>query len=327
MTISPHKKAYHPKDDLYKAVSLDTLLPETLPGVALFIRHNENYVLYKAADLPFTEKDKNRLVERNTLELHVFSEELSNYNQYVEANLPTILQDENLAPKRRQEIMCQASINYVREVFNIPSKHLKKNMGRSKSIIRHILNDKLEGTNLFETLSGLVGHSSYTYVHSVQVCAYSIALHNQMLNMSEDELIDIGVGALFHDYGKIYIPLHILDKPGKLTPAEFNKVKNHCNYGYDMLKMHEALNPISLNILKQHHEKVNGEGYPDGLKGDEISKSAKITAIADVYSALTTNRPYRQALDKASALDVMCNSMTGSFDVYYLSGFAAMLNG
>jgi HD-GYP domain-containing protein (c-di-GMP phosphodiesterase class II) len=148
-----------------------------------------------------------------------------------------------------------------------------------------------------------------------------------MLKMTEEELIDIGVGALFHDYGKIYIPLHILDKPGKLTPIEFSKVKNHCDYGYDMLKMHDVLNPISLDILKQHHEKVNGEGYPEGLKGDEISRSAKITAIADVYSALTTNRPYRQAADKETALETMYNNMEGSFDVYYLSGFAAMLNG
>jgi len=89
--------------------------------------------------------------------------------------------------------------------------------------------------------------------------------------------------------------------------------------------LHDALSPVSLNILKQHHEKVNGEGYPEGLKNNEISKSAKITAIADVYSALTTNRPYRQAIDKENALQIMYD-MEGSFDVYYLSGFAAMLS-
>jgi HD-GYP domain-containing protein (c-di-GMP phosphodiesterase class II) len=314
-------------DDIYKAISLDTLLPETLPGVALFVKHNTNYVLYKASDMPFTEKDKARLIDRNTRELHVYSGELSDYNQYVEANLPTLLQDVSLPPKKRQEILCQASINYVQEVFNIPSKEIKKNMGRSKAIIRHILNDKLEETSLFETLAGLVDHSSYTYVHSVQVCAYTISLHAQIMKLTEEELIDIGVGALFHDYGKIYIPLDILDKPDKLTHSEFDKIKKHCDYGYDMLKMHNVLDQLSLNILKHHHEKVNGKGYPEGLKGHEISKNSKIAAIADVYSALTTTRPYRQALDRESALDIMCTSMEGSFDVYYLSSFAAMLSG
>jgi HD-GYP domain-containing protein (c-di-GMP phosphodiesterase class II) len=143
--------------------------------------------------------------------------------------------------------------------------------------------------------------------------------------MTEEELIDIGTGALFHDYGKIYVPLEILDKPGTLTPTEFNTVKKHCDFGHDILKLYNALEPVSLNILKQHHEKVNGMGYPDGLKGHEISKSAKIAAIADVYSALTTTRPYRRALDRKAALDIMYTSMEGSFDVYYLSGFAAML--
>ena len=314
-------------DEVYKAICLDTLLPETLPGVALFVKHNDNYVLYKASDLPFTEKDRKRLIDGNTSELYVFSEELSNYNQYVEAHLPTILQDESLPPKRRQEILCQASINYVTEVFNVPSKHIRKNMGRCRSIIKHILSDGLEGESLFETLSGLVSHSSYTYVHSVQVCAYTVSLHAQMLKLVEEDLIDIGVGALFHDYGKIYIPLHILDKSTDLTPSEFAKVKKHCDYGYDMLKMHDALNPVSLDLLKHHHEKINGQGYPEGLKGSQISKNAKIAAIADVYSALTTNRPYKKALDKDSALEVMYTSMAGSFDVYYLSGFAAMLDG
>lgn len=313
-------------DDVYKAISLDTLLPETLPGVALFVRHADNYVLYKAFDVPFTEQDKARLLERNTLELYVNAAELSNYNQYVEANLPALLRDESLPPGKRQEILCQASISYVQEVFNVPSKHIRQNMGRCKAIIHHILNVKLDESNLFETLVELVGHCSYTYVHSVQVCAYTILLHSQMLKMTEEELIDIGTGALFHDYGKIYIPLEILDKPDKLTPTEFNTVKKHCDFGHDMLKLHNALEPVSLNILKQHHEKVNGEGYPDGLKGHEISKSAKIAAIADVYSALTTTRPYRKALDKESALDIMYTSMEGSFDVYYLSGFAAMLS-
>lgn len=312
-------------DDLYKAVSLDTLLPETLPGVELYVKLGENYVLYKAADVPFTEKDKVRLLERNTRELHVNAAELSSYNQYVEANLPALLHDERLPPGKRQEILCLASTNYVQEVFTIPSRHIRQHMGRCKSIIHHILNVKLEETHLFETLVELVSHCSYTYVHSVQVCAYTLLLHSQMLKTTEEELIDIGTGALFHDYGKVYVSRDILDKPALLTPGEFSTVKKHCTYGYDMLKMFNALEPVSLDILKQHHEKVNGTGYPQGLKGHEISKSAKITAIADVYSALTTNRPYRNALDRKSALDIMCNSMEGSFDVYYLSGFAAMM--
>jgi HD-GYP domain-containing protein (c-di-GMP phosphodiesterase class II) len=312
--------------EIYKPISLDTLLPQSLPGVALFLMRENNYVLYKAPGLPFTEKDKIRLAEHNVGELYVYSGELSNYNQYVESNLHTYLQDASLTHKKRQEILCNASVNYVNELFHTPANYLKQNIDRCRHLISYILKEKLSTDMLLETLGGLVKHNSYTYVHSVQVSSYSIALHSRMFKLSEDELIDVGVGSIFHDYGKIYIPVEILDKPDKLTQVEFYEVKKHSEYGYDLLKMLDIFSPVSLDIVKHHHEKMNGKGYPEGLNGDNISRSSRIVAIADVYSALTTNRSYRDALDKDSALDIMYNEMQGSFDVHYLSVFSAMLS-
>jgi len=304
--------------EIYKPISLDTLMPQSLPGVALFLANADNYVLYKAPGSQFTEKDKTRLIEHKVDELYVYSGELSNYNQYVESNLHNYLQDTSLSIKKRQEILCNASVNYVNELFHTPSNYIKQNIDRCRHLISYILKEKLSTDMLLDTLGGLVKHNSYTYVHSVQVSSYSIALHSRMFKLNEDELIDVGVGSIFHDYGKIYIPVEILDKPDKLTPAEFSEVRKHCEYGYDLLKMLDIFSPISLDIVKNHHEKMNGKGYPDGLNGDNISKSSRIVAIADVYSALTTNRAYRDALDKESALDIMFNEMQGSFDVNYL---------
>jgi len=267
------------------------------------------------------------LLENNTEEIYVYSGEISNYNQYVESNINTFLHDEKLTPIKRQEILCNISINYMQEIFNTPSKYVKQNLDRCRLLIKHILSEKLGTSTLLETLGGLIQHSSYTYAHSVQVCSYTIALHSLMFNLDEDELIDIGVGAIFHDYGKIYIPTEILDKPGNLEQLEFYEVKKHCEYGYDLLKMLDVFSPVSLDIVKHHHEKLNGRGYPDGLNGTDISKSSRIAAIADVYSALTTKRAYRDALDRESAFEIMRNDMAGSFDVHYLSIFSAMLAG
>lgn len=313
--------------DIYSGVSLDTLLTESMPGVALFVRHGNNYVLYKRPGLAFTEVDRKRLFDNNISELFVYSSELASYNQYVESNLPSFLNDESLTPKKKREILCQASVNYVHEIFHTPSIYLRQNLDRCKLLIQYILNDKFGASALLETLGGLVKHSSYTYIHSVQVCSYSIMLHSHMLKCNEEELVDVGVGSLFHDYGKIYVPLELLDKPGKLSSLEFYEVKKHSMYGYDMLKALDCFSPLALNIIKSHHEKMNGRGYPDGLSGDEIDRSAKIAAIADVYSALTTDRSYRSALDSETALEIMRNEMEGSFDVHYLSAFSAMLGG
>jgi HD-GYP domain-containing protein (c-di-GMP phosphodiesterase class II) len=310
---------------MYRMIQLESLIPETLPGVALFIRHGENNVLYKDGSLPFTQTDKNRLLGNNVKSLYVHAGEMSQYNQYVESNLSVLMNDESLEPSERRDLLYQASINYVHEIFDRPAVAIKENVERCRQLIQNILTDVIRANGVMPALSGLVSHNTYTYVHSVQVATYSIAMHVKALDLEPDELLDVGIGSLFHDYGKVYIPKAILEKPGKLTAEEFKEIMQHPEYGYQTLKILDIFSPVSLGIVKHHHEKENGKGYPDGLQGYDIARSSKITAIADVFSALTTNRSYRAALSKNEALDIMFGEMEGSFDMPYLDALKGSL--
>jgi len=311
---------------MYRMIQLESLIPETLPGVALFIKHGENHVLYKNPALSFTQNDKERLLDNNVKFLFVKSAEMSTFNQYVEANLPLLLSDESIEPLAKQNMLYQASVNYVQEIFDSPAVAIKQNVERCRNLIKHILNDVMNSSGVMTALSSLVDHNAYTYVHSVQVATYSIALHVKMFELSRDELMDVGIGSLFHDYGKVYVPRVLLEKPGKLSASEFMEVKKHPVYGYSTLKDLEIFTPVALGIVKHHHEKENGNGYPDGLSSYDIARSSKITAIADVFSALTTNRSYREALSKETAMDIMYGEMEGSFDMQYLNTFRDSLN-
>lgn len=311
---------------MYRMIQLESLIPETLPGVALFIKHGDNHVLYKDQDLSFTRRDKERLLDNNVRQLFVKAAEMSTFNQYVEANLPLLLSDENLDPEVKQNVLYQASVNYVQEIFDSPAISIRQNVDRCRNLIKNILNDVMNSDGVMPALSSLVDHNTYTYVHSVQVATYSISLHVRMFELSRDELMDVGIGSLFHDYGKVYVPRALLEKPGKLSPSEFNEVKKHPVYGYSTLKDLDIFTPVALGIVKHHHEKENGSGYPDGLSSYDIARSSKITAIADVFSALTTNRSYRQALSKESALEIMYGEMEGSFDMQYLNTFRDSLH-
>lgn len=311
---------------MYRMIRLESLIPETLPGVALFLRHGDQHVLYKDPDLAFTRRDKQRLLDNKVELLFVKSAEMSLYNKYVESNLAALMNDESMDPLERQNLLYHASVNYVHEIFDSPAVAIKHNVDRARKLIQIILNDVMNSDGVLEALSGLVGHNTYTYVHSVQVATYSIALHLKVFDLGRDEMMDVGIGSLFHDYGKVYIPASILDKPGKLTPLEFYEIKKHPVYGFSTLKDLEIFSPVSLGIVKHHHEKENGTGYPDGLFGNGIARSSKITAIADVFSALTTNRSYRQALDKHAAFEIMYGEMDGSFDLQYLDAFQAYLS-
>jgi len=310
---------------MYRMIQLESLIPETLPGVSLFIRHGENHVLYKDGTLPFTHTDKERLLDNKVKFLFVTSDEISAYNQYVESNLSTLMSDETLEPLERQNVLYQASVNYVHEIFDCPAVAIKQNADRCRKLIQNILNDVISSDGVMTALSSLVDHNAYTYVHSVQVATYSISLHLKMFELERDEMIDVGIGSLFHDYGKVYIPRVLLDKPGKLTVTEFKELKNHPVYGYCTLKDLQIFSPVSLGIVKHHHEKENGKGYPDGLTSYDIARSSKVTAIADVFSALTTNRSYRSALSKDAAMDIMYGEMDGSFDMQYLDIFKGSL--
>ncbi|MBJ6798920.1 HD-GYP domain-containing protein [Geomonas propionica] len=306
---------------MYRMIQLESLIPETLPGVALFIKHGENHVLYKDPKLSFTQSDKERLLDNNVKHLFVKAAEMSAYNQYVEANLPLLLSDDSIEPELKQTMLYQASVNYVQEIFDSPAIAIRQNVDRCRNLIKHILNDVMSSNGVMPALSSLVDHNAYTYVHSVQVATYSISLHIKEFDLGKDELMDVGMGSLFHDYGKVYVPKELLDKPGKLSATEFQEVKKHPVYGYSTLKDLEIFTPVALGIVKHHHEKENGSGYPDGLSSYDIARSSKITAIADVFSALTTNRSYRQALAKEKALEIMYGEMEGSFDLQYLQTF------
>jgi len=127
------------------------------------------------------------------------------------------------------------------------------------------------------------------------------------------ELEDIRRGALLHDMGKVGVPDHILNKPGKLTKEEFEVIKQHPWYAYEMLSQISFLKP-ALDIPYYHHEKWDGSGYPEGLKGEKIPLPARIFCLADVWDAITSDRPYRKAMPFKKAIDIIEEGRGSHFD-------------
>ncbi|MBW2557439.1 MAG: PAS domain S-box protein [Deltaproteobacteria bacterium] len=140
----------------------------------------------------------------------------------------------------------------------------------------------------------------YTSGHQKRVMGIAVAIAEEM-NLEEDKISGIRMAAIIHDIGKINIPAEILSKPGKLTNIEFSMIKTHPEAGYNILKNIEFTYPVA-QIVRQHHEKMDGSGYPGGLSGNDILIEARVIAVADVVEAMATNRPYRPSLGIAEAL-------------------------
>ncbi|TES90206.1 MAG: GAF domain-containing protein [Candidatus Cloacimonadota bacterium] len=152
----------------------------------------------------------------------------------------------------------------------------------------------------------------YTRGHTERVTEYSVMIAEQ-LNLPQAEIQRIELSALLHDVGKIGIPDKILLKPGKLTKEEYEVVKEHPARGVKIMKPIKQLSTV-LDGIKYHHEWLNGNGYPDGLKNDEIPLVARIITIGDAYDAMTTDRPYRKALSKKEAIRRLKKDSTTQFD-------------
>lgn len=141
----------------------------------------------------------------------------------------------------------------------------------------------------------------YTAGHMRRVSDLSVAIAEQM-GLEKDQIEGIRLGGIIHDIGKLYVPAEILNRPGRLSKNEFEIIKSHAQVGYDIIKGISFSWPVA-EMVYQHHERIDGTGYPNGLKGDEIVLEARILAVADVVEAMSSHRPYRPSLGLAPALD------------------------
>ncbi|WP_152998780.1 HD-GYP domain-containing protein [Sphingopyxis sp. H115] len=163
----------------------------------------------------------------------------------------------------------------------------------------------------------------YTYLHSVAVCALMINFARH-LELDPQQVEDLGVAGLLHDIGKVAVSDQILNKPGGLSKDEMRSVRSHPVAGYRLLASSPGAPALALELCLRHHEKVDGTGYPGGLKGDELSLAARMGAICDVYDAVTSNRPYKRAWTPCEALTAM-KQWEGHFDPVLLDRFADSL--
>ncbi|MGK0468741.1 HD-GYP domain-containing protein [Clostridium sp.] len=162
----------------------------------------------------------------------------------------------------------------------------------------------------------------YTHGHGLRVRNYSIKIA-ELLGFSSDRLENIIIAALCHDVGKVFVPIEILNKPGKLTNNEFDLIKKH---PVDGAKMTQGTFMENLDqIIVQHHERIDGSGYPNGLKGDEILLEAKIIALADSFDAMTSDRSYRKAMDIKVAFKELKNLSGIHYDEKVVEAFEKVL--
>ncbi len=219
----------------------------------------------------------------------------------------------------------QNSFNEVREAKGKQSSYLLDQYSKViSSIVDELMYVISKNNEMLMILSDAYIYDEYLYYHSVQVTMYSIAIARELGYSCEDQRL-IGIGALLHDVGKLVIPQEIIKKPGKLTEEEFEDVKLHTKYGFDILRNLHSVSLLVAHCAFQHHERLDGSGYPRGLKGGAIHPYAKIIGVADVFDAITSNRVYRSKKLPSEALSIIEASSGIGFDKMVVDAFKRVI--
>ncbi len=232
-------------------------------------------------------------------------------------DVPFIYIEDNFIPDVKIEdvILDETRARAVNTVRNIleeaqrqpPGSNLglvleQRNFGE---VVDEIVDQLIENPELMINMADIRSSDTYTFGHSVNVAVLALTTAIAQGGYSRKQLRQIGSGSLLHDLGKIKIPLEILNKRGPLTRDEFASVQKHPEDGHIIVSRQGILEGPAADIILQHHERNDGNGYPHNLKEEEISPLAKMVAIADIYDALTSDRPYRKGFPPHRALEIM----------------------
>jgi HD-GYP domain-containing protein (c-di-GMP phosphodiesterase class II) len=250
------------------------------------------------------------------------SEQQKAAQKVVTDDLIATVHDASLPPREKSQLVRQHSITMMKGLLENPTA---QNIREAQKGISEVVNLILTDDNTLYYLLDITSHDYYTYTHSVSVGVLGIALAKALFQDSTNhDMRALGVGFFLHDVGKVGINPSIITKPGKLTSEEMQEMRRHPSLGFKLLHETRQLTEEAKTIVLQHHERIDGSGYPKGLHGGDIHVYGRICSIADVYDALTSDRPYRKKMQPFAALKIMQDEMIHHFQNDLFQKFVMM---
>lgn len=300
-------------------IRLESLHPSRPITFDLYVVIGQKPVLYMRAGNSF---EGQKLEDFKSKKVDVFCIQLADkmtYKNYVSDRI----HEDTLTADEKALILKASSFSLVEELFENPK--VDEALEESKSVISNFVDFMDQEPQAVSSLIGLSSHDFYTYNHSLDVCVYTLGLGQKAGYSSKEDLLELGRGSLFHDLGKRKVPAEIICKKGPLDDDEWAQMKRHPLYGVQILNEFPDVSDAIKAMCFEHHENHIGNGYPQGLKGEDIHPMARIVALTDTYDALTTKRSYNNPMSPTEALTLMKDKISGRFDPDLLKALYSVL--
>jgi len=308
----------------YKDYPVEFLQVDQETPCTVYFRQGDNLIMLVPKHALFGVQHIDFLRERGIDTIYVHTRERKAMEHYMARHLDKILVDQSVPPRVKAEIFYSTSGYAMEQVLEDPRAETIGDMKKTiKGMLNHIISNRVVLSDLFT----ITTHDYLTYHHCLNVGIFATALAYKFYGDKDPDnnLERLSYGFFLHDIGKSKVPKAILTKPDRLNAEEWQIMKQHPQWGYNILMQTGHLTDEAAYIALEHHEQINGSGYPNGVKGDRIHPCARICAIVDMFDALTTDRPYKPALKPFDALRYMQQHLIYGFDPSYLETFVLLL--
>lgn len=291
--------------------------------LAIPVRTGVRYMLYKSKEIELTRQKRLELIEKGVSTLFVRETDVETYHSFVERTVGKMLTSDTTPPQKKSEILYATTSAMVRSTFQRPDSSAL--ITTNQKLMGHQVALLASEPKMVRTMTTLFALDYSLYTHSVHVSVLGTGLLLETGHKNESQMREISMGFLLHDIGKSRVPAHILRKPGMLSVSEVKQVEKHPEYGVELMQHHEKIEPVSIDIIHNHHEKMNGSGYPRRMPGQKISLVTRICSVVDIFDALTSHRPYKPAMTGFQAMSFIIERMSHELDPELLQILASML--
>jgi len=275
--------------------------------------------LFLSKNHPITLAMKNKIDRAE--HLYIQHSDLLLYERFISEAIQAVAQNRHISITKKAAVIYHEASIVVDELFDNPEA--LENVPKSKKVVNRFISTIFSDERAIESLMKIASYDYYTQTHSINVCVYSLSL-GSYLKLKEQVLEELGMAALLHDLGKSKVDSEITNKKGRLTTAEFEQMKFHPSYGYEIALKLGIDDPRILDGIRHHHEKLDGSGYPDGIKGRQITLFARIIGVCDVFDAISTKRSYKESMGSCATLHLMKETMQHHLDMTFVDAFIRM---
>ncbi|MBU0631692.1 HD domain-containing protein [bacterium] len=253
--------------------------------------------------------------------LYVEESEFEDYKQFCQNIKEAQEELEYISFEEKSETLYKNASEVLNNLFTNPET--LANYDACKEVVHEIVGAILDDSFTIKSLLSIAAHDYYTHTHSINVAIYALSL-GAFIDLQQETLLELGEAALLHDLGKSKISKAIINKNGKLTNLEFQEIQRHPTLGYSIGIKLGIKNKNVLLGIKHHHEKMDGSGYPSGMKGESIPLFARIISLSDIFDALTSKRSYKDPMTTFDALKLMKINMKNHVDIKLLDKMITM---